>query len=91
MTFVTEGPRTNLEILQLTKTAGPEYLNRTLRSALSRHRRLLAVPERSGRHQAQVSEDLDFEVDFASASSQLPTAARKPLSGARSWLQRLFG
>ncbi len=67
----------------IAKPAGPEYLNRTLRSALSRHRQLLAVPE--------LSEDLDFELDFASASSQFPTAARKPVTGARSWLQRLFG
>jgi DNA-binding NtrC family response regulator len=75
----------------IAKPAGPEYLNRTLRSALSRHRQLLAVPERATRHQAQVSEDLDFELDFASASSQFPTAARKPVTGARYWLQRLFG
>lgn len=75
----------------IAKPAGSEYLNRTLRSALSRHRQLLAVPERSLRHQAQVSEDLDFELDFASASRQTPAAASRPLTGARSWLQRLFG
>jgi len=75
----------------INEPAGPEYLNRTLRSALSRHRQLLAVPERATRHLAQVSEDLDFELDFASASSQFPTATRKPVTGARSWLQRLFG
>lgn len=73
------------------KPAGPEYLNRTLRSALARHRQLLAVPERIKRHQAQVSEDIDFELDFASASSRMPATARRPLTGARAWLQRLFG
>lgn len=75
----------------IAKPAGAEYLNRTLRSALSRHRQLLAVPERSARHQAQVSEDLDFERDFASAANQIPATVRKPVSGARAWLQRLFG
>ncbi len=74
----------------IAKPAGPEYLNRTLRSALARHRQLLAVPERTRRHQAQVSEDIDFELDFASASGQMPTATRKSLTGARAWLQRLF-
>ncbi|WP_332739056.1 response regulator [Hydrogenophaga sp.] len=74
----------------IAKPAGPEYLNRTLRSALTRHRQLLAVPERTARHQAQVSDDLDFEIDFASAGGQLPLAMRRPLTGARSWLQRLF-
>ncbi len=75
----------------ISKPAGPEYLNRTLRSALTRHRQLLAVPERASRHRAQVSEDLDFELDFASASSQVSAATRKPITGARAWLQRLFG
>lgn len=75
----------------ISKPAGPEYLNRTLRSALARHRQLLAVPERASRHKAQVSEDIDFELDFASASGQTPTANRKPIAGARAWLQRLFG
>lgn len=76
----------------IAKPAGPEYLNLTLRSALTRHRQLLAVPECSKRHQAQVSDDIEFEVDFASASSQFPTSAQKPVvAGARSWLQRLFG
>jgi DNA-binding NtrC family response regulator len=74
----------------IAKPAGPEYLNRTLRSALTRHRHLLAVPERTTRHRAQMSEDLDFEMDFASAAGQLPAAMRKPLTGARAWLQRLF-
>lgn len=74
----------------IAKPAGPEYLNRTLRSALTRHRQLLAVPERTTRHRAQVSEDLDFELDFASAAGQLPTSMQKPLTGARAWLQRLF-
>jgi len=75
----------------IAKPAGPEYLNRTLRSALARHRQLLAVPERAWRHKTQVSEDLDFEMDFASASSRLPSTSRKPVNVARSWLQRLFG
>ncbi len=74
----------------IAKPAGPEYLNRTLRSALTRHRQLLAVPERTTRHRAQVSDDLDFEIDFAAAGGQLPLAMRKPLTSARSWLQRLF-
>lgn len=74
----------------IAKPAGPEYLNRTLRSALARHRQLLAVPERATRHRAQVSEDVDFELDFASAAGHLPTSMRKPLTGARAWLQRLF-
>jgi DNA-binding NtrC family response regulator len=74
----------------IAKPAGPEYLNRTLRSALARHRQLLAVPERTTRHRAQVSEDLDFEVDFASAAGHLPASMRKPSTGARAWLQRLF-
>ena len=74
----------------IAKPAGPEYLNRTLRSALTRHRHLLAVPERTTRHRAQMSEDLEFEMDFASAAGQLPAAMRKPLTGARAWLQRLF-
>ncbi len=73
----------------IAKPAGPEYLNRTLRSALARHRQLLAVPERATRHRAQVSEDVDFELDFASAAGH-PTSMRKPLTGARAWLQRLF-
>ena len=75
----------------IAKPAGPEFLNRTLRSALARHRQLVAVPERIKRHQAQVSEDIDFELDFASASSRMPAATRKPITGARGWLQRLFG
>jgi DNA-binding NtrC family response regulator len=74
----------------IAKPAGPEYLNRMLRSALTRHRHLLAVPERTTRHRAQMSEDLEFEMDFASAAGQLPTAMRKPLTGPRAWLQRLF-
>jgi DNA-binding NtrC family response regulator len=74
----------------IAKPAGPEYLNRMLRSALTRHRHLLAVPERTARHRAQVSEDLEFEMDFASAAGQLPAAMRRPLTGPRSWLQRLF-
>lgn len=74
----------------IAKPAGPEYLNRTLRSALARHRQLLAVPERATRHRAQVSEDVDFELDFASAAGHLPASMRKPLTGARAWLQRLF-
>lgn len=74
----------------IAKPAGPEYLNRTLRSALTRHRHLLAVPERTTRHRTQMSEDLEFEMDFASAAGQLPAAMRKPLTGARAWLQRLF-
>lgn len=73
------------------KPAGPDFLNRTLRSALARHRQLVAVPERIKRHQAQVSEDIDFELDFASASNRMPAATRKPITGARGWLQRLFG
>lgn len=74
----------------IAKPAGPEYLNRMLRSALTRHRHLLAVPERTARHRAQVSEDLEFEMDFASAAGQLPAAMRRPLTGPRAWLQRLF-
>ncbi len=74
----------------IAKPAGPEYLNRMLRSALTRHRHLLAVPERTARHRAQVSEDLEFEMDFASAAGQLPSAMRRPLTGPRAWLQRLF-
>jgi DNA-binding NtrC family response regulator len=74
----------------IAKPAGPEYLNRTLRSALTRHRHLLALPERTTRHRAQISEDLDFEMDFASAAGQLPAAMRRPLTGPRAWLQRLF-
>lgn len=74
----------------IAKPAGAEYLNRTLRSALARHRQLLAEPERVMRHRTQVSEDLDFERDFASAAGQMPKTMRKPPSGARAWLQRLF-
>ena len=74
----------------IAKPASPDYLNRMLRSALARHRQLLAVPERTTRHQTQVSEDLDFELDFASAAGQMQATMRKPPSAARAWLQRLF-
>lgn len=74
----------------IAKPAGPEYLNRSLRSALARHRQLLAVPERTTRHRAQISEDLDFELDFASAAGPMQATMRKPPSAARAWLQRLF-
>lgn len=72
------------------KPAGPEYMHRTLRSAVTRHRQLLAVPERTLRHRVQASDDLDFELDFASAAGETPLSVRKPLTGARAWLQRLF-
>ena len=74
----------------IAKPAGPEYLIRSLHLALARHRQLLAVPERTTRHRAQVSEDLDFELDFAAAAGRMPATMRKPLTGAHAWLQRLF-
>ena len=87
----------------IAKPTCPEQLNRTLRSALSRHRQLLAMPARTLRHQARLSEhlhpdvhldldsNLDLDLDLASASSKTPTAARKPTTTARSWFQRLLG
>lgn len=74
----------------IAKPSGTDFLKQTLRSALNRHRHLLAVPERALRRRAQASEDLYFEPDFASAPSQLPHSMQKPPSGARAWLQRLF-
>jgi DNA-binding NtrC family response regulator len=74
----------------IARPAGPEYLNRVLRSALTRHRQLVAVPERTTRLQTQVSDDSDFELACAAAAGQLPASVRTPLTGARAWLQRLF-
>ena len=81
----------------LTKPAAPDYLRRTLQSALARHRHIMGLPETAMRRAMQLSSGSTFEQTFANASrrpardAQAETAQAGTTGGAsRSWLQRLF-
>lgn len=77
------------------KPVGPGYTRRTVRSALAKHRDLLARPLYTARHAVQRSDDEDFERAYEIASgardSVTPYAGDAHASGAsRTWLRRLF-
>ena len=78
----------------LTKPAVPDYLRRTLQSALLRHREIMSHPETALKQELQASEAQTFESAFA-AVARLPPGNRPPPAGGagsgRGWLHRLFG
>lgn len=77
------------------KPVGPGYTRRMVRSALAKHRDLLAQPLYLARHAVQRSDDEDFERAYEIASGARSSAAQDAsiarASGAsRTWLHRLF-
>ena len=77
------------------KPVGPGYARRMVRSALAKHRDLLARPLHIARHAVQRSDDEDFERAYEIASGARGSAAQDagdaPTAGAgRTWLRRLF-
>lgn len=77
------------------KPVGPGYARRMVRSALAKHRDLLARPLYIARHAVQRSDDEDFERAYEIASGARGSAAQDassaPAAGAgRTWLHRLF-
>lgn len=77
------------------KPVGPGYVRRMVRSALAKHRDLLARPRHIARHAVQRSDDEDFERAYEAASgvrgSAAPDASSLHASGAsRTWLRRLL-
>ncbi len=81
----------------ISRPAGPDYLRLTMRAAMAHHATLVRRPQMAARHQPDVSDDDDFEMDLKyaarkpearSASGTQPPA--RTISAARSWLTSLF-